>query len=51
MLGTIGGILVIVGTTIKAIDDLTNKKLKYDLKIEIKAYREFVKNFKEVSNE
>ena len=30
---------------------LTNKKLKYDLKIEIKAYREFVKNFKEVSNE
>ena len=26
MLGTIGGILVIVGTTIKAIDDLTNKK-------------------------
>jgi len=26
MLGTIGGILVIVGTTIKAIDDLTNNK-------------------------
>ena len=26
MLGMIGGILVIVGTTIKAIDDLTNNK-------------------------
>ena len=26
---------------------LTNKKLKYDLKLETKAYHEFVKNFKE----
>ena len=26
---------------------LTNKKLKYDLKLETKAYNEFVKNFKE----
>ncbi len=33
------------------LNSFTNKKLKYDLKIEIKAYREFVKNFKEVSNE
>lgn len=29
------------------LNKLTNKKLKYDLKIETKAYNEFVKNFKE----
>lgn len=29
------------------LNSLTNKKLKYDLKIETKAYNEFVKNFKE----
>lgn len=29
------------------LNNLTNKKLKYDLKIETKAYNEFVKNFKE----
>ena len=29
------------------LNNLTNKKLKYDLKLEIKAYNEFVKNFKE----
>lgn len=28
------------------LDNLTNKKLKYDLKLETKAYKEFVKNFK-----
>ena len=28
-------------------NSLTNKKLKYDLKIEMKAYSEFIKNFKE----
>ena len=28
-------------------DNLTNKKLKYDLKLETKAYLEFIKNFKE----
>ena len=33
------------------LNNLTNKKLKYDLKIENKAYREFIKNFKEVSDE
>lgn len=29
------------------LNELTGKKLKYDLKIEIKAYNEFIKNFKE----
>ena len=29
------------------LNNLTDKKLKYDLKIEIKAYNEFIKNFKE----
>ena len=29
------------------LNNLTGKKLKYDLKLEIKAYNEFVKNFKE----
>lgn len=33
------------------LNDLTNKKLKYDLKLETKAYNEFVKNFKENVNE
>ncbi len=33
------------------LNNFTNKKLKYDLKIENKAYREFVKNFKEVHDE
>ena len=33
------------------LNDLTNKKLKYDLKLETKAYNEFVKNFKENINE
>ena len=28
------------------LNNLTGKKLKYDLKIETKAYNEFVKNFK-----
>ena len=35
----------------KFLNDLTNKKLKYDLKLETKAYNEFVKNFKENVNE
>ena len=30
---------------------LTNKKLKYDLKLETKAYLEFINNFKENKNE
>jgi len=30
------------------LNKLTNQKLKYDLKLEIKAYETFVKNFKEV---
>jgi len=29
------------------LNNLTNKNLKYDLKLEVKAYNEFVKNFKE----
>ena len=29
------------------LNNLTGKKLKYDLKLETKAYNEFVKNFKE----
>jgi len=29
------------------LNNLTGKKLKYDLKLEVKAYNEFVKNFKE----
>ncbi len=29
------------------LNNLTNKKLKYDLKLETKAYNEFIKNFKE----
>ena len=33
------------------LNDLTNKKLKYDLKLETKAYNEFIKNFKENTNE
>ena len=33
------------------LNDLTNKKLKYDLKLETKAYNEFIKNFKECINE
>ena len=33
------------------LDNLTNKKLKYDLKLETKAYKEFVKNFKEEVHE
>ena len=33
------------------LNDLTDKKLKYDLKLETKAYNEFVKNFKENINE
>ena len=33
------------------LNDLTNKKLKYDLKLETKAYNEFIKNFKENINE
>lgn len=33
------------------LNDLTNKKLKYDLKLETKAYNEFIKNFKENVNE
>ena len=33
------------------LNDLTNKKLKYDLKLEIKAYNEFINNFKECINE
>ena len=33
------------------LNDLTNKKLKYDLKLETKAYNEFVKNFKEEVHE
>ena len=33
------------------LNDLTNKKLKYDLKLETKAYNEFIKNFKEKINE
>ena len=33
------------------LNDLTNKKLKYDLKLETKAYNEFIKNFKEGVNE
>lgn len=32
-------------------NNLTNKKLKYDLKIETRAYNEFIKNFKEEYNE
>jgi len=32
-------------------NNLTNKKLKYDLKLEIKAYKEFIKNFKEEVHE
>ena len=33
------------------LNDLTNKKLKYDLKLETKAYNEFIKNFKENNHE
>lgn len=33
------------------LNNLTNKKLKYDLKLETKAYNEFIKNFKENTNE
>lgn len=33
------------------LNNLTNQKLKYDLKLEIKAYNEFVKNFKEEVHE
>ena len=33
------------------LNDLTDKKLKYDLKLETKAYNEFIKNFKEEVNE
>ncbi len=33
------------------LNDVTNKKLKYDLKLETKAYNEFIKNFKEEVNE
>ena len=33
------------------LNDLTDKKLKYDLKLETKAYNEFIKNFKENINE
>ena len=33
------------------LNDLTNKKLKYELKLETKAYNEFIKNFKENINE
>ena len=33
------------------LNDLTNKKLKYDLKLETKAYNEFINNFKECINE
>lgn len=33
------------------LNNLTGKKLKYDLKLETKAYSEFVKNFKEEVNE
>lgn len=33
------------------LNDLTDKKLKYDLKLETKAYNKFVKNFKENINE
>lgn len=33
------------------LNKLTGKKLKYDLKLEIKAYNEFVKNFKEEVHE
>lgn len=33
------------------LNNLTNKKLKYDLKLETKAYNQFIKNFKENVNE
>ena len=33
------------------LNNLTGKKLKYDLKLEIKAYNEFIKNFKEEVHE
>lgn len=33
------------------LNDLTNKKLKYDLKLETKAYNEFIENFKENNHE
>lgn len=33
------------------LNDLTNNKLKYDLKLETKAYNEFIKNFKENNHE
>lgn len=33
------------------LNDFTNKKLKYDLKLETKAYNEFIKNFKENNHE
>ena len=33
------------------LNDVTDKKLKYDLKLETKAYNEFIKNFKEEVNE
>ena len=33
------------------LNDFTGKKLKYDLKLETKAYNEFIKNFKENINE
>lgn len=35
----------------KFLNDFTNKKLKYDLKLETKAYNEFIKNFKENNDE
>lgn len=49
---TLGPILVRNPNLVKQfLNDLTDKKLKYDLKLETKAYNEFIKNFKEEVNE